>query len=47
MSKLSEEERKEMLRDARAKDELEKATIKLVAKKEEIARLCNLDFSFV
>ena len=36
MSKLSEEEREEMLRDARAKDELEKATIKLVAKKEGI-----------
>ena len=34
MSKLSEEEREEMLRDARAKDELEKATIKLVARKE-------------
>ena len=36
MSKLSEEEREEMLRDARAKDELEKATIKLVARKEGI-----------
>jgi transposase len=34
MTKLSEEERKEMLRDARAKDELEKATIRLVARKE-------------
>ena len=34
MLKLSEEEREEMLRDARAKDELEKATIKLVARKE-------------
>ncbi|MCR5231254.1 MAG: hypothetical protein K6B64_01235 [Acholeplasmatales bacterium] len=36
LSEYDKSERAQMLRDARAKDELEKATIKLVAKKEGI-----------
>ena len=36
LSEYDRSERAQMLRDARAKDELEKATIKLVARKEGI-----------
>ena len=37
LSEYDRSERAQMLRDARAKDELEKATIKLVARKEGLA----------
>ena len=68
LSEYDKSERAQMLRDARAKDELERATIKIAARKEgleegkiqlvktmyqngatkeDIARLCNLDISFV